>query len=337
LICFSIFLPVRNGMPYIKECIDSILNQSYSNFELIVMDNASTDNTAEWVESLDDSRIRLIKSERSLSIQESWGRIKHQSKQEFMTMIGHDDIFDHAFLSIINELIIKNPKASLYQTGSRFINSKGNTIRSCQSVPDSESAAQYLSARLEFKRDVFGTGYVMRSNDYDEIGGIFDFEKLFFADDALWLSLMRKSWKSSDPREAFSVRIHSQSESASLSSAWPSILLGLSHFNAFLNEFIRQDAESATVYKIFAPAFILTYHRNMLIFALIDASRKQKKISSDIVHKIELSLSENASSVDGLLKKSLKVRAILVLNATIFRGMLIHLWNIYNIIKSKSL
>lgn len=336
MIRFSVFLPVRNGMPYIKECVESILNQSYPHFELIILDNASTDNTVEWVTSLDDSRIRLVKSERSLSIQESWGRIKHEPKQEFMTMIGHDDIFDVCFLEIINELILKYPDASLYQTGSRLINSQGKVIRSCQSVPDSETAAQYLRARFSFERDVFGTGYVMRSSDYDHLGGIYDFEKLFFADDALWLSLTMKSWKAADQREAFSVRVHPKSESASLPSAWLSILLGLNHFIGFLNEFIKEDKASERVYNELASSFMLAYHRNMYIFALVDACRKGEKISKDVYQRIDSSLVEIDPVLAGQLTKSLKVRTIELLNASYFRWTVLPLWKIYGILKTKS-
>ena len=47
-----------------------------------------------------------------------------------------------------------------------------------------------MQARFSGKRDVFGTGYVMRSQAYDAIGGIPKFNKLSFADDALWLMLI---------------------------------------------------------------------------------------------------------------------------------------------------
>ena len=42
---FSIFLPVRNGWPYVQQCVESILNQTYPHFELVILDNQSTDNT----------------------------------------------------------------------------------------------------------------------------------------------------------------------------------------------------------------------------------------------------------------------------------------------------
>lgn len=336
MIRFSVFLPVRNGWPYVKECVESILNQSYPHFELVVMDNCSIDNTVQWITSLKDDRIRLIKSQESLSIQESWARIKTESKFEYMTMIGHDDTYDKNFLEIIKDLTLKYPDATLYQTGARLINSKGTIIRNCSFVPESETADQYLRDRFTFKRDVFGTGYVMRSADYDQIGGIFNFERLFFADDALWLSLMKKAWKAADPRLAFSVRIHPNSESASLPSAWLSILLGLNQLNQFLKEFIKEDKLCEKVYNELSDSFFLKYHRNIYIYALVGASKNGKRIEEATIERIESSLISGHPALTGQLRKSLKIRAIEFLNLTFLRGLVILLWKTYRFIKTKT-
>ena len=231
---FSIFLPVRNGWPYVQDCVASILAQTHSDFELTILDNQSTDETENWLKTLNDPRIRVQSSTSSLSIVESWARIKREPKREYMTMIGHDDLFDPGFLAAIQVLINRHPDAALFQTGSRLINSEGKTIRDSRPVAMHETAADYLRARFEFRRDVFGTGYVMRSADYEKVGGIPAFDRLFFADDALWLSIMRGSYKVNDPAVYFAVRIHSRSESASLPSAWGAILNGLCQFNEFL-------------------------------------------------------------------------------------------------------
>ena len=72
---FSIILPVRNGGEYVKECINSILAQSYMGFELLVFDNNSSDGTLEWLNSIDDKRVKVYPSATSLTIEENWGRI----------------------------------------------------------------------------------------------------------------------------------------------------------------------------------------------------------------------------------------------------------------------
>jgi hypothetical protein len=333
---FSVCLPVRNGWPYVRECVESVLRQTYPHFELLVLDNQSGDETLSWLTSLDDPRIQISRSLQPLSIVDSWARIRTAEKQEFMTMIGHDDILDPGFLAAIKALIDKHPKAGLYLTGGRLINPEGRTIRSCRPVSEQETAADYLKARFTFQRDVFGTGYVMRSADYDRAGGIPGFEKLFFADDALWLNLMCGRYKVADPTEYFAVRIHPGSESASLPSAWRSILTGLNQFNDFLHSYVAADAQAGDIVDGLGPGFMLAYHRNAAIFALIEASQAGGSIAPEVVEKLEGSLARCAPSAAGRLWRAPKVGVLRALNASPARELIPVLWTLYNQLKNRA-
>jgi glycosyltransferase involved in cell wall biosynthesis len=333
---FSVVLAVRNGWPYVKECVESVLAQTYRDFDLIVLDNQSTDNTMPWLKALNDDRIRVYTSEAPLSIVESWARVRDVEKQEYMTLIGHDDTLDPDFLATIKALIDRYPDSALYQTGARLINAKGDTIRSCKAVPERETAAQYLKARFASERDTFGTGFVMRSAAYDRVGGIPQFEKLFFADDALWLSLLGQSYKATDPAEHFAVRIHPGSESASLPSAWSSILTGLNQFSDFLKTFILSNADARAVDAEFGPGFMLNYHRNIYIFALVEASQAGGRIERAVTERIEASLAKAAPAMAGKLQQSPKVAVVKILNESPLRSFVPKLWNLYYRIKTRS-
>jgi glycosyltransferase involved in cell wall biosynthesis len=336
MIYFSIFLPVHNGMPYIQECVQHILDQSYGYFELHILDNYSTDGTIEWLKTLSDPRIRLSFSSKKLTIVESWGRIKHLPKKEFVTLIGHDDILDKYFLEVISRLIIKYPDAALYKTCGRLIDSGGRRIRDCRPVPVRETASGYLSARFAFVRDISGTGYVMRSADYDRLGGIPPFERLFFADDVLWLSVMCRSYQVSDPAVHFAVRIHPGSESATMPSAWRSILVGLDQLSDFLRHYRACDDEVRSVIDRHSPNFYLVYHRNVLTLALIEASQDGKRISPEAVVAIEISLAHCAPTVARELWKSPLVTVLRLVNATSARGLIPVLWRQYHLLKNKA-
>ena len=65
LIAVSVILPVRNGVPYIRSSVESILNQNFDEYELIVVDNQSTDSTIEVVRSFGDPRIRILYESRT--------------------------------------------------------------------------------------------------------------------------------------------------------------------------------------------------------------------------------------------------------------------------------
>ncbi len=213
---FSIILPVRNGGEYVKECVNSILAQTLNDFNLIVLDNCSTDGTLQWVTSLKDERIIIYPSPTPLSIEYNWGRIVSISKNEYITLIGHDDILNPDYLKMMEYLINKFPDATLYQTNFAFINSKGKIIRSCKPMKEVENGPEFLQSILQNKIDIIGTGFMMRSKDYDEMGGIpTSYPNLLFADFELWLNLTSKNYKATSHNEGFCFRLHQSTTSAS--------------------------------------------------------------------------------------------------------------------------
>jgi glycosyltransferase involved in cell wall biosynthesis len=211
---YTIVLPVHNGGSYVRACMASVLAQTVSDFDLVVLENRSTDGTAEWLATLDDPRVTVLPAERPLTIEENWGRILVIPKGTYLTTIGHDDLLDADFLATIDALIEENPQASLFQTHFRLIDENGAFLRPCRPIPFRESGAEFLAARLRARRDSFGTGYIMRSTDYEQVGGIPPYRGLLFADDALFMQLSLRSWKATDPHERFSYRSHRQSASS---------------------------------------------------------------------------------------------------------------------------
>ena len=113
---YSIILPVRNGGEYVKQCVYSVLAQKHADFNFLILDNASSDGTFEWLQSLTDERIKLYPSDKSLTIEQNWARVIDVPKNEYMTLIGHDDILYPDFLKTIDDLIQSNPSASLFHT-----------------------------------------------------------------------------------------------------------------------------------------------------------------------------------------------------------------------------
>lgn len=333
---FSVFLPVRNGWPYVKECVESVLRQTYPHFELVVLDNDSSDDTVPWLESLDDPRIRLVTSPVSLSIEQSWQRIKDCPKREFITMIGHDDVLYPQFLETIARLIERHPRASLYQTGGRLIDFASHPIRSCAPVPETETAAQYLEARLTVSRDAFGTGFVMRGADYERVGGIPPFERLFFADDALWLSLMVGSYKAADPTEGFGVRIHPNSASASMPSIWRPMLVSLEQYSRFLKELAERDADCRAVLGRLEDTYMLNRHRAVYFYALLEACQRGVVLEKETVRQIEDSLARIAPSERGRLAHSPVATLLRLANASPLRRQVMLPWKLYYALRTRA-
>ena len=212
---YSIILPVKNGSNHIKECIAGILSQSLPEFELIVLENDSTDNTVDIISSFGDSRIKIFPSGNALTIVQNWQRALQVQKGEFMTLIGHDDVLDKEYLRTMDELVRQHPHASLYQTHFRYIDETGKTLRKCKPMAEVQTPPDALHNFICGKTDVMGTGFMMRSNDYDQVGGIPSYPNLLFADLQLWIDLSRKGYMAVSPAECFAYRQHSAAATAS--------------------------------------------------------------------------------------------------------------------------
>ncbi|MEP6712359.1 MAG: glycosyltransferase [Ferruginibacter sp.] len=205
----SIILPVYNGGTLVKECVQSILAQTYPEFNLLVLDNHSDDGTLLWIESLKDSRIIIYPSEEKLTMEQNWARVTGIPKNEFMTLIGHDDILHPDYLQEMNILITTHPTASLYQTHFNFINGKGKFIKPCMPMDEMQHGHEFLACQMARTMDSMGTGYMMRSKHFDEVGGMHpDYPNLIFADYQLWVQLSLIGYKATSNKFCFSYRIH---------------------------------------------------------------------------------------------------------------------------------
>ena len=88
----SVCIPVYNGVPYIKEAIQSVLSQTFQDFELLVLDNRSTDDTLATVAEFKDARLRLIVHDRNLGAQGNWNRALAEASGAFVKILCADDI-----------------------------------------------------------------------------------------------------------------------------------------------------------------------------------------------------------------------------------------------------
>jgi glycosyltransferase involved in cell wall biosynthesis len=253
---YSIILPVYNGGDYFKESVYSILSQTYTAFDLHVLDNHSTDGSSEWIAALKDPRIKMYRSENFLSMEENWKRILTIPKNEMMTIIGHDDLFHADYLSTINDLVEKYPDASLYQSHFRFINANGDFIRPCQRMEEKQSIEEFMISIFTHTIDTMGTGYLMRSSDYHRIGGIHPLPNLLFADHKLWFDLTAISYKATASAECFSYRLH---ENISKTTNPVKYIRAFYMFMDYLNEFKTTSGEINEVIRKYAPGYISYY------------------------------------------------------------------------------
>lgn len=134
----SIGLPVYNGERYLRDAVTSILEQTYTDFELILADNASTDSSLEIIEELadGDARIRVLRSAENRGASWNFNRTVHEARGELFRWAADDDLLRPTYLQRCVEALDAREDAVLAHTQTVEIDEHGEPIDREQVVLD---------------------------------------------------------------------------------------------------------------------------------------------------------------------------------------------------------
>lgn len=126
----SIGLPVYNGENFLGEALESLLSQTFHNFELIISDNASTDGTKAICEAYAnrDPRIQYYRQQRNIGGAGNFGFVFQLAKSEYFKWATHDDVLHPEFLAECISALNLEPAAVLCQSLLNYIDSEGNEL-----------------------------------------------------------------------------------------------------------------------------------------------------------------------------------------------------------------
>lgn len=132
----SVIMPVWNGARYLNEAVQSVLNQKFKDFELIIVDDASTDETSEILGNLIkiDSRITVITNEKNIQLPASLNVGFRHAKGDWLTWTSDDNIMEKDCLEILTESV-KAYEAKFVFTDYKIINSEGAFVKISKTGP----------------------------------------------------------------------------------------------------------------------------------------------------------------------------------------------------------
>lgn len=193
----SIVVPVFNGERFLRECLDSIVNQTYRNIEVIVMDDASTDSTPAIVASYGDR----VTGFRQASNKGQFGNVNDGIELALgkYTAIYHaDDVYDPKIVEREVEFLEEHVEAGAVFCYDIFINAEGQEYNRL-TIPEefrTRSCFDYdaiLNGILKYKNRFLPTpGAMVRSSIYKEMGGFRGNEFQIASDLEMWLRIARK-------------------------------------------------------------------------------------------------------------------------------------------------
>jgi glycosyltransferase involved in cell wall biosynthesis len=124
----SIILPVYNGLGFLETSLSSVLKQSFSNFEFLIIDDASTDDSLTYLRSLKDERIRLFTNNENKGLFFNLNFLIQKSNSLLIKLWSQDDVMNEYCIERIIEFHQKNPQIGFSYSGRDIINEHGEII-----------------------------------------------------------------------------------------------------------------------------------------------------------------------------------------------------------------
>lgn len=120
-IAFSVILPVYNQASFVRRAIKSMMAQTYDNWELIIVNDGSTDRTAEFVASfIDGARVRYISSPENEGLGRALNRGLDAASNDYITYLPADDFYDGSHLEKMADAFRDNENAAVVFSGIRY-------------------------------------------------------------------------------------------------------------------------------------------------------------------------------------------------------------------------
>ena len=181
---FSVTIPAYKAK-FLRECIESILAQTYKDFELIIVNDASPEDLTSIVQSFNDSRIRYYINETNcgaINVVDNWNKCLSYATGEYLICMGDDDKLLPNCLEEYEKLICKYPNLNVYHGFTEIINEKSIIIQMQESRPEYESVWAMIYRRWEGCCQYIGD-FLFKTSALRSVGGFYYLPLAWGSDD----------------------------------------------------------------------------------------------------------------------------------------------------------
>jgi glycosyltransferase involved in cell wall biosynthesis len=242
----SVIMPVYNRENYLDDSIQSILKQSYSNFEFIIIDDCSTDGSKNKIKSYvkKDKRIIFLENKKNICAAKSFKKGFNIAKGAFIARMDSDDISHKDRFKKQMRLFLSWPQLSVLGTGANIINSRGQLISKKLMPFDYYS----VSKILKYSVPVFNPSVMIRASAF-KIAGFLDHNMEPADDLELWLRFFSKKLIITNLQECLiDYRIHDNNLSSQrFSEQLSKTFFALNKYNNYFQNQKKPDIEKKIV------------------------------------------------------------------------------------------
>jgi glycosyltransferase involved in cell wall biosynthesis len=190
----SVCIPSYNAARFIGETIQSVLDSTYRDLEVIVNDDASTDDTQRIVKAYcdADAHVRLYWNDCNVGPVRNWNRVIQRASGEFVGLLNHDDLYGPFWLVRAVHVLDKHPHIGWVMSAYRVIDDTGRTDHVTARFPQTGEIDCCEAFRCAATLDGVGVGYIARRVVLEQVG-YYDEEAGPSADNDLFLRLAVKA------------------------------------------------------------------------------------------------------------------------------------------------
>ena len=202
----TIAIPTYNRVEYLKLALDSALAQIYPNIEVIVSNNASTDDTEKLLLSYSNERLVVLNQASNIGMMGNWDACLASATGDFFLLLSDDDMLEkNAIYELVSvffdeesndEYFRINNQVGMAWCRSRIINEKSEVLRESRIAPKEEDAFSIISGFFDNNRETFPCCILLRTSDIRQCGGYSTSELSLIADAYIWIMCCIKRGKS---------------------------------------------------------------------------------------------------------------------------------------------
>ena len=172
---FSITIPAYKKR-FLHKAIESCLTQTYKDFELIIVDDASPEDLKSVIANFQDERIRYYRNEKNCGaerVTDNWNKCLSYAEGEYIICMGDDDILKNNCLEEYDKLIRLYPKLDVYHAWTELIDENGEVVGMQEPRPIYESALSMLYNRFRFDRLQYIGDWLFNVQNLKQNGGFY--------------------------------------------------------------------------------------------------------------------------------------------------------------------
>ena len=268
---FSILIPAYKAR-FLNECIESALAQTYPDFEIIIVDDASPEDLLSIVKKFGDSRLHYYRNETGFgayNVVGNWNKCLEYAHGEYVICMGDDDVLMQNCLEEYNVLIGKYPTLDIFHGRTILINEEGNYIDIVQSRAEYENIYQFMRHRVDGYFQFIGD-FCYRTSTLRKNGGFYWKPFAWGSDDITAYIAIDSKGIANTSRACFKYRFNSQSISLDKNIKIKLVenMATVDYMNQLLDKFACDSVEDAISKRILLkgmPSYLISLQKFLLL------------------------------------------------------------------------